>query len=81
MRTRVAAVPEPCSWAARQGAPDRCGAQKLGLAACPSANIGVIDSPQGPQGVGGVVSLLHAHEAEQADRALSDNPASRHNFF
>lgn len=54
MRISVAAVPEPLMGAAGQGVSRFCGAQKLGLEACPSANIGVIDSPQTPQGKAGL---------------------------
>lgn len=57
MRISVAAVPDPGGCLARQDPGRACGAQKLGLLACPlrpSANIGVIDSPQAPTGWAGL---------------------------
>jgi RNA polymerase sigma factor (sigma-70 family) len=54
MRISVAIVPGPDSCVARQGSPHVCGAQKLGLSACPSANIGVTDSPHTLKGWAGL---------------------------
>ena len=54
MKNIEAAVPESGRCLARQGPGRACGAEKLGLAACPSANIGMIDSPQAPKGWAGL---------------------------
>jgi RNA polymerase sigma factor (sigma-70 family) len=54
MRPDMAAVPEPRNCVARNASGHACSAQKLGLAACPSANIGMIDSPHTPPGVQGL---------------------------
>ena len=46
MTNRIAAVPERFQCAVRQDPGHGCGAQRLGLSACLSANIGVIELPR-----------------------------------
>ncbi len=80
MRISVAAVPGPHMCAAGRGVPRFCGAQKLGLAACPSANIGVIDPPQTLQAKAGLFHHFMPMKLTRPIDSVTTPPAATTSF-
>ncbi len=81
MRTSVATVSTSRSCVALEGSPHVCGAQKPGLAACPSANIGVTDSPRNPKGWVGLFHCFMPMKLTRPSDSVTTLPAATTTTF
>ncbi len=76
----MAAVPETFECVGQQGAGRSCGAQKPGLPACPSANIGVIDFPRGATGPAGLFHRFMRTKPTRPTDPVTTLPAATDTF-